>query len=208
MRSASIAIDQVPFEPATAVRLERKHSVHQRVEWLASERRRPGPREIEIDVSASGLNFRDLMFSMGLLPDDMLEDGLTGATLGLECAGRVADVGAGVSEFKKGDRVVAFAKSSFSSFVTVPVEQCAHIPEQISTTAAATIPVAFLTAWYGLDTLARLEADEWVLIHGAAGAVGLAAVQIARERKANVIATAGSDAKRALIHALGVEHWL
>ncbi|WP_398464755.1 SDR family NAD(P)-dependent oxidoreductase [Tardiphaga sp.] len=208
VRSASSAIDGIDAVPATAVRLERKHNVYQRVEWLPVERGRPGPGQIEIAVQATGLNFRDLMYSMGLLPDDILEDGLTGAALGLECAGVVADIGPGVTRFKKGDRVAAFASFAFSSYVTVPTDQTVLLPDHISTTAAATIPVAFLTAWYGLDTLARLEADEWVLIHGAAGAVGLAAIQIAMARKANIIATAGSDAKRAFVRSLGVDHVL
>ena len=194
--------------PAKAVRLERRFSVNQRVAWQPVKRRKPRRGEIEIEINATGLNFRDLMFSMGLLPDDILEDGLTGPSLGLECAGTVVEIGAAVSGVKVGDRVVAFTPSAFASHATIPTAQMIRIPKHISSEAAATIPVAFLTAYYSLVELAQLQRDEWVLIHGGAGAVGMAAIQIAQVRGAKVIATAGSVAKRKLLKCLGVEHVL
>ncbi len=170
--------------------------------------RRARPGQIEIAVEATGLNFRDVLWALSMLPEEILEDGFAGPRLGLECAGRVAAVGAGVTAFKPGDRVVAFAQSGFATHIVVPEMVVAAAPQGLSSEAAATTPVAFLTAFYGLVTLARLKAGEWVLVHGGAGGVGLAALQIARMRGARVIATAGSNEKRALVKALGAEHVL
>ena len=176
--------------------------------WRPTETRSPTPGEVEIAVEATGLNFRDVMWAMSLLPDDILEDGFAGPTLGLECAGTIARVGPDVSRFQPGDRVLAFAPSAFSTAVTVPENVVMPIPASWRTEAAAGVPVAFLTAYYGLITLGQLKAGDWVLIHGAAGGVGLAAIQIAQWRGATVVATAGSPEKRDLLQALGVEHVL
>jgi phthiocerol/phenolphthiocerol synthesis type-I polyketide synthase C len=193
---------------APAARLQRQAVGGQRVVWQPIERARPGAGEVEVAVEATGLNFRDLMWSLGMLPDDMLEDGFSGPTLGLECAGRVSQVGSSVKDFSVGDRVVTFAASAFSTHVIVPSAQAAKLPAEMPFESAATIPVAFLTAYYSLISLAQLKRGEWVLIHGGAGAVGMAAIQIALARGAKVIATAGSRAKRGLVHALGVRHVL
>ena len=194
---------------APAARLERgEGSGFDRLSWAPARRTAPSPGEVEIEVEATGLNFRDVMWALGLLPEEILEDGFAGATLGLECAGRVMRVGPGVNEFQAGDRVLAFARSAFATHVCVPASVVARIPEGVATETAATIPVAFLTAYYGLISLARLRRGEWVLIHGGAGGVGLAALDIARWRGARVIATAGSPEKRDLVRALGAEHVL
>ena len=189
-----------------AARLERRAAAGQRLSWQPIGRNRPGLGEVEIEVEAAGLNFRDLMWSLGLLPDDMLEDGFSGPTLGLECAGRIARVGPGVEKLKLGDRVMAFAASALATHVTIKSDQAVKLPENTPCVAAATIPVAFFTAYYSLVTQAKLMRREWVLIHGGAGAVGMAAIQIAQSRGARIIATAGSPAKRALLRALGVAH--
>ncbi|KMO22683.1 type I polyketide synthase [Methylobacterium platani] len=194
---------------APAARLERSTTGGlNEMHWGPAERSAPGVGQIEIAVEATGLNFRDVLWALSMLPEEILEDGFAGPRLGLECAGRVAAVGAGVTAFKPGDRVVAFAQSGFATHIVVPEMVVAAAPEGLSSEAAATTPVAFLTAFYGLVTLARLKAGEWVLVHGGAGGVGLAALQIARMRGARVIATAGSNEKRALVKALGAEHVL
>jgi len=193
--------------PAEAARLERgEGSGIDRIHWAPITRRSPGAGEVEIAVEATGLNFRDVMWGLGILPEDILENGFAGPTLGLECAGRIARVGSGNHGFKPGDCVIAFAKSAFSTHVTVPVAVVAAMPRGLSPEAAATIPVTFLTAYYGLITCGNLKKREWVLIHGGAGGVGLAAVQIAQWRGARIIATASSPEKRALLKALGVDH--
>ncbi|KGM30120.1 zinc-binding dehydrogenase, partial [Inquilinus limosus] len=176
-----------------------------RIGWVAAERRPPGPDEVEIEVAASGLNFRDVMFSLGLLPDDYLEDGFAGPTLGFECAGTIRRVGESVTGLKEGDRVMGFAPAAFATHVTVPAQVAMPVPDGIDLAAAATMPVAFITAWYALVHQARLGRGETVLIHGAAGGVGLAALQIAKLRGATVVATAGNDDKRALAQLLGAD---
>ncbi|WP_375454782.1 SDR family NAD(P)-dependent oxidoreductase, partial [uncultured Methylobacterium sp.] len=195
--------------PAEAARLERSNTggLNEMV-WGPATRRAPGAGEIEIAVEATGLNFRDVLWALSMLPEEILEDGFAGPRLGLECAGHVVAVGAGVKAFKPGDAVVAFAQSGFSTHIVVPELVVAPAPTGLDPMAAATVPVAFLTAYYGLVSCARLRRGEWVLVHGGAGGVGLAALQIAKLKGARVIATAGSREKRALVKALGAEHVL
>jgi phthiocerol/phenolphthiocerol synthesis type-I polyketide synthase C len=196
--------DTPPEERAARLALAAPGSLG-RIGWIAAERRAPGPEEIEIEVAASGLNFRDVMFSLGLLPDDYLEDGFAGPTLGFECAGTVCRVGAAVTGLQEGDRVMGFAPAAFATHVTVPAQVAMRVPEGVDLAAAATMPVAFITAWYALVHQARLGRGESVLIHGAAGGVGLAALQIAKLRGATVVATAGNEDKRALAQLLGAD---
>jgi acyl transferase domain-containing protein/NADPH:quinone reductase-like Zn-dependent oxidoreductase/acyl carrier protein len=165
----------------------------------------PGPSELAIKVEAAGLNFRDVMWAMGLLPDEALLDGFAGPTLGLECAGTVTALGKGVRDFAVGDRVMAFAPASLSTHTVTAAHAVMRMPASLDFAAAATVPVAFLTVAYSLGTLAQLAEGETVLIHGGAGGVGLAAIQYAKHRGARVFATAGSPAKRALLRNLGVE---
>ncbi|GGE76548.1 SDR family NAD(P)-dependent oxidoreductase [Stappia taiwanensis] len=179
-----------------------------RLEWQETTRTPPRGADVEIAVEASGLNFRDVMWALGLLPEEALEDGFAGATLGMECCGRVVACGPEATRFAVGDRVIAFAPACFASHVQVAETGCAAAPEGIPAEAAATIPVAFLTTFYALTRLAQLQPGETILIHGGAGGVGLAAFQIARHIGATVIATAGSDEKRSFLTHLGVDHVL
>ncbi len=206
VRPINRALEQKVPSSKMAARLERRSSIGQRLTWAPVKRTQPGPGEVEVEVDATGVNFRDLMWMMSLLPEDMLEDGFTGPSLGLECAGRIVRVGKSVKGLQVGDRVMAFAASSFSSHATVQASQVVKLSQSLSCEEAATIPVAFLTAYYSLVTLAKLRRREWVLIHGGAGGVGMAAIQIAQSRGARIIATAGSPSKRALLRALGVKH--
>lgn len=176
--------------------------------WQSTPRRPPCPGEIEVEVAASGLNYRDVMWTIGLLPEEALEKGFAGATIGIECSGRVVAVGDGVTDLALGDEVVTFGPSSFASHVTVAADLAACMPRGTDLVAAATVPVAFSTAYYALEHLARLTEGETVLIHGGAGGVGLAAIQIAQARGARVIATAGSLVKRAVLSCIGVDHVL
>ncbi|WP_137129518.1 type I polyketide synthase [Rhizobium sp. FY34] len=173
--------------------------------WRPSNRREPDQGQIEVEVEATGLNFRDVMLAMGLLYDDVLDGGVAGAVLGFECAGRVTSVGKGVTGLSIGDHVCGVASEAFSTHVTAPGSNFIKIPEGLDPQKAATIPVAFLTAWYGLVEMARLKAGETVLIHGAAGGVGLAALQIAKARGAKVVATVSTPDKRALVQLLGAD---
>ncbi|SEQ36436.1 Acyl transferase domain-containing protein [Faunimonas pinastri] len=177
----------------------------ERVTWQAAGRRVPGRGEVEIRIAASGINFRDVMFAMGLLPDEILEGGFAGPVLGFEATGTVERVGPGVTSLKPGDRVMSFGSGAFGTHMTVPEGMAVTIPGGLGLEEAATLPVAFTTAWYALVELARLKRRDWVLIHGAAGGVGLAALQIAKWRGARVVATAGSEDKRALARLLGAD---
>jgi phthiocerol/phenolphthiocerol synthesis type-I polyketide synthase C len=177
-----------------------------RLTWRPRARVAPAPREVEVEVVATGLNFRDVMWSLSILPDEMFEDGFAGPTLGLEFSGRVVAVGAEITSLAIGDEVVGLAGGAFGTHVTVDADHVAILPRGLSLEAAATVPVAFLTAYYGLMTCANLRPNEWVLIHGGAGGVGLAALQIAQWRGARAIVTAGSPEKRDLALALGADH--
>ncbi|HTS94248.1 MAG TPA: SDR family NAD(P)-dependent oxidoreductase [Stellaceae bacterium] len=206
------ALDQAlgprPAFDVEAATLERSSHSPQRLNWVSTTRRAPSAGEVEIEVAAVGVNFRDLMSVLSLLPDEFLEQGFAGPSLGLECSGRIVRVGSRGLGFRVGDRVVALASSAYASHVTVGAQQVSKIPPKISSDAAATLPVAFLTAYYSLVTVAKLKRGEWVLIHGGAGGVGFAAIQIARKRHAKIIASAGSLAKRNLLRQLGVRHVL
>ncbi|HTT79446.1 MAG TPA: SDR family NAD(P)-dependent oxidoreductase [Stellaceae bacterium] len=174
----------------------------------AAPPRPPGPGEIAIDVAAAGLNFRDIMWAMGLVPEEALIDGFTGPSFGLECAGVVSAVGPGVAHLQVGDRVAGFAPAALASRVTTAARAVMRLPPETSFAAAATLPVAFVTVSYALGTLAKLMPGETVLIHAAAGGVGLASIQYAKYRGATVIATAGSEVKRAFLLLAGADHVL
>lgn len=177
-----------------------------RLQWNPAPRVAPKEGQIEVEVVATGLNFRDVMWALSVLPDDMLEDGFAGPTLGLEFSGRVVRVGPDVTAFRIGDEVVGFCGGAFSAYVTVDVDHAVALPSSVSCESAATVPVAFLTAYYGLIGCANLQPGEWVLIHGGAGGVGMAALQIAQWRGARAIITAGAQEKRDLTITLGAEY--
>lgn len=162
--------------------------------------------QLEVEVEATGLNFRDVMYALGLLSDEAVENGFAGPSLGLEFAGTVRRVGAAVNQYAVGDRVVGFGPSSFANVVYTTSSAIAKIPTGMSYAAASTILSVFFTVYYALHHLAQLQAGEKVLIHGAAGGVGIAAIQLAQHLGAEIYATAGSDEKRAFLRQLGVEH--
>jgi acyl transferase domain-containing protein/NADPH:quinone reductase-like Zn-dependent oxidoreductase/acyl carrier protein len=169
-------------------------------------RRAPCPYEVEIEPYATGLNFKDVLQALSVLSGDALEQGyMGGLSLGLECAGRVTRKGAKVTDFAIGDEVVAFSRDSFAGHVVTRAEFVALKPRHMSFEAAATIPIAFFTAYHALHEVARLQPGERVLIHAASGGVGLAAVQIARQHCAEVFATAGSPQKRQYLQAIGIK---
>ncbi len=204
---ASSVLDRGSGVQAEAARLVRgEGSGADRLIWRPVSRTAPEPNAVEIEVEAVGLNFRDVMFGLGLLPEEILERGFAGPTLGLECAGRIKRVGSLVKKLKPGDRVMGFARHAFSTHVTTSAAFVSPIADKLSFAMAATIPVTFMTAYYALMNCARLKPKEWLLIHGGAGGVGLAAIQIARWRGARIIATAGSPERRALLSAIGAEH--
>ncbi|MBH1937450.1 SDR family NAD(P)-dependent oxidoreductase [Streptomyces sp. AV19] len=197
-----------PGEPGE-FRLElRESGLSPRLAWVAAPPAGPGPGQVAIDVRAAGLNYRDALFAAGLLPPGADPGAASAAQLGLECAGVITDVGAGVDGLARGDRVFAVVGGSLASRVRADARLVGRIPDGMGFAEAATLPVVFLTAQQGLTRLARLTPGETVLVHGGAGGIGQAVLQLARRQGATVIATAGTPAKRALLRLLGVEHVL
>lgn len=173
--------------------------------WQPTDLPAPGEGEVGIRVEATGLNFRDVMYTLGLLSDEAIENGFAGPTLGLEFAGIVERLGPGVEEFAPGDAVVGFGPASFSDRLVASQYAIAPLPRDIDFAAAATIPTTFFTVYYALKHLARLSPGEHVLIHGAAGGVGLAAIQVARWLGAEIHATVGAEEKRDFLRLSGVD---
>nr|APD71614.1 type I polyketide synthase 8 [Streptomyces sp.] len=184
-----------PTDDAWHLSVTRKGSLDD-VEIASSDGRRPlAADEVRIGVRAAGVNFRDVLIALGVYPDDV--------PLGAEAAGVVLEVGPDVTEFAAGDRVFGIVMESFGPVAVAPRDLVARIPDEWSFTQAASVPVAYATALYGLVDLAGLRAGERVLVHSAAGGVGTAAVQIARHLGAEVFATA-SPAKWDVVRASGV----
>jgi acyl transferase domain-containing protein len=184
------------------VRLEiSRPGVLENLALVPATRRAPGAGEVEIRVRATGLNLRDVLHALDLLPD-------TAAAMpfGFECGGTVAAVGSGVTGLAVGDPVlVGPTVGGMSSYLTVDASLAVPMPPGMSFQAAATIPLVFLTAYYGLHELAALRPGDRVLVHAAAGGVGQAAVQLAQRAGAEVFATA-SPGKWDALRAMGVSH--
>lgn len=174
----------------------------------------PGPGQVQVRARAVSLNFRDLMIAMGLYPPT---PGVT-SVMGSDYSGVVTACGAGVTEFQPGDEVMALSAghftpdgrivegSHFCATVNVSAFQAVRKPSGLTHEEAAGVPTVFLTSYYALHTVARLQGGERVLVHSATGGVGLAAVQIARWIGAELFATAGSESKRAYLQSLGIQH--
>nr|AIE12089.1 putative cis-AT type polyketide synthase module A5A [uncultured bacterium] len=164
---------------------------------VPSSPRAPEAGEVQVEVGASGLNFRDVLNALGMYPDP-------DAPLGGEFGGRVTAVGEGVSHLSLGDAVMGLAAASFSRFVTVDARLVVRQPAGLTPVQASGIPVAFLTAWYALRELAELKEGERILIHAVAGGVGMAAVQLAQLWGAEVYGTA-SPPKWEVARQMGVQ---
>ncbi len=171
-----------------------------RVEAFAP--RDPGHGEVRIEVHATGLNFRDVLSALGQMPTV----GSGPLVPGGECSGIVRAVGPGVRHLAPGDRVVAIARGCLGTDVTTAAHAVARMPGNLDFNHAAGLPIVFLTAQYALENLAHVARGERVLIHAAAGGVGLAAIQIARCLGAEIYATAGHPEKREYLQSLGIEH--
>jgi myxalamid-type polyketide synthase MxaB len=188
-----------PAQPSLPTRLEiAQRGTLDNLTWHPVQRQLPAADQVEIRVRATGLNFRDLLNVLDLYPG---EAGL----LGLECAGEIVAVGSAVPDFAIGDAVIAIAPGSFGQYVTVSADLVARKPDNLDFAAAATVPIAFLTAYHTLLALAQLQAGERVLIHAAAGGVGQAAVQLAQQLGAEVWVTAARE-KWQWLRDQGIQH--
>ena len=165
----------------------------------------PGPGEVRLAVKAASLNFPDLLMTEGLY--QMKPD--LPFTLGMECSGLVEAVGDGVTGFRPGEAVAGGAKTgAFAGSAIVPATALRPKPEAMSHAEAAAFGAAYLTAYVALVRRAALQPGETLLVHGAAGGVGLAAVHLGKHLGAHVIATSASDAKLDLVVAEGADHAL
>jgi NADPH2:quinone reductase len=155
----------------------------------------PGPRELQVRIEARGVQYVDVLMLAGkyqFRPEPPFIPGSEGA-------GEVVAVGPGVTDFKPGDRVMSRHRlGGFAQLGNAKAEDCDLIPAAMSLEAAAVFRNVYHTAYHALLQRGRLKAGDWVLIHGAAGGIGLPAIQIAKLYGANVIATASTEEKRAV----------
>lgn len=155
-----------------------------------------GADEVEITVKAAGLNFKDVMVAMGQLSQP---------ALGVECAGIVSRVGSKVTGFEPGAAVMTWKLGTFNNVARAPAAMVQRVPDGMDLATAASIPVIYSTMHYSLSTVARLRSGETLLIHGAAGGAGQAAIMLAQHIGATVFATVSSESKKALLmHKYGV----
>jgi NADPH:quinone reductase-like Zn-dependent oxidoreductase len=161
-----------------------------------------GPGQVRVDVAAAGVNFADVMARMGLYPDAPEPP----CVVGYEVAGTVAELGAGVEGVELGQRVFSGTRfGGYAEHVVIPASHAVPLPAGMSFEQATAIPVNYATAWAGLIRYGGLWPGERVLIHAAAGGVGIAATHIARETGAEVWGTASAE-KHDAIRGFGVEH--
>ena len=152
---------------------------------------------IEIEVKASGLNFKDVILALGQLP---------GNHLGQECSGVVTKAGSGASKLEVGDRVCTIAAGSVANVARCKADCAVKLPESISFSDGASIPLIYCTAHYCLARVARLTPGETILIHAAAGGVGQSTIMLAQASKAKVFATVGSEEKKTfLMQTYGID---
>jgi synaptic vesicle membrane protein VAT-1 len=162
----------------------------------------PGAGEVRIRVRAAGVNFADLMARMGLYPDAPKPP----LVPGYEVSGIVDAVGAGVTNHREGERVMAFTPfGGYADAAVAPAAAVFAVPAGLSDDQAAAVPVNYMTAFLALYKIGAMTAGETVLIHGAAGGVGIAATQLARLRRGVIIGTA-SPGKHQAMRLFGVDH--
>lgn len=169
------------------------------------ERPEPGPGEVRVAVKAASLNFPDLLMTEGkyqLKPELPF-------TLGMELAGVIDAVGAGVTAFAPGDAVAGGSRiGAFADYIVMPAAGLRKKPEALSFAEASAYGAAYLTAYVSLVRRGNLQAGETLLVHGASGGVGLAAVEVGKLLGATVIATSASDAKLDTVVARGADYAL
>jgi NADPH2:quinone reductase len=163
----------------------------------------PKAGQVLIKVEAASLNRADLGLRKGtyrISPDALP------VIPGREFAGTVAKLGANVSEFSAGQRVVAYPSlGGYAEYATANTAEVRSIPDGVNSAQAAALPTVFLTAWFGLQTDGNLKAGEWLLVQGGSSGVGTAAIQIAKHLGAKVMTTTGSEEKARRLRKLGAD---
>ncbi|AYF74232.1 SDR family NAD(P)-dependent oxidoreductase [Nocardia yunnanensis] len=195
-------------DPEANFRLELpKSRVLSRLAWRACERRDPAADEVEVRILAIGLGYKDPLKVIGVLGERELAGTFYGTEPGMEADAVVVRIGAAVEDFAVGDRVFLTSKGMISRFHTAEAGLLTRVPHDTEIGQCTSV-VAFATAEHSLLELARVRAGDVVLVHGAAGGVGSAAVRIAKLHGATVIGTASSDERRAYVLAQGADHAL
>ncbi|MEM6618281.1 MAG: NADPH:quinone oxidoreductase family protein [Pseudomonadota bacterium] len=165
----------------------------------------PGPGQVLVKLSACALNFGDLL----LIKGSYQEKPALPFTLGMEVAGTVEATGAGVSALAPGDRVLSYiGYGGLAEYAAIPAEICVPIPDTMPFEIAAAFPVAYGTAHLALDYRARMQPGERLVVTGAAGGVGLTAVELGKLMGAEVVAVARGAAKLDICRAAGADHTL
>jgi len=163
----------------------------------------PKPGEVLIKVDAASLNRADLSLRKGayrISPDQLP------VIPGREFAGTVEKLGAGVNEFKNGQRVVGYPSlGGYAEYAVANAAEARPVPDGVTSAQAAAAPTVFLTAWFGLLTDGNLKSGDWLLVQGGSSGVGTAAVQIGKHLGAKVIATTGSEEKARRLRKLGAD---
>ncbi len=191
------------LDPALPLRLESRERGHlDTLRFAPFELPACAPGQVLIEVKAAGMNFRDVLKALALYPGDAPDARIFGDEVG----GIVKAIGAGVTHVAPGDRVFGLAVFGLATHTIARAGDVRRIPGDLTFEAAATLPVVFMTSWHALQNVARLRRGERILVHAGAGGVGMAAIQIAQHLGAEVIASAGSESKRALLKTLGVPH--
>ncbi len=170
--------------------------------WAQAPDPVPAADEVLIAVTASAVNRADLLQRAGFYPPP------PGASpiLGLECSGRIAALGDGVTGWKVGDEVCALlAGGGYAELVAVPAGQVLPVPKGVDLVTAAGLPETVCTVWSNVFMAAGLQPEETLLVHGGAGGVGTTAIQLGKALGARVVATAGSPQKAARCRELGAD---
>lgn len=166
----------------------------------------PGAGEVLVETRSIGVNFADVVVRMGLYESAKKYVGWP-ITPGFECAGRVVRVGANVTDMAPGDEVVVLVRfGAYATHVVAPRPQVFRRPEKLDVVSAGAFFVVHLTAWYALEELCRLRPGAHVLVHSAAGGVGLALVRIAKLRGAEVTGVVGAAHKVEAVRVAGADH--
>lgn len=165
-----------------------------------------GDHDVQINVSAAALNFRDVIVGLQALTQDAVNSGHAKSALGIECAGTVKRIGSEVTKVSLGDRVIALASGTIATECVAQENFVFPVPESLTEEQAAGLLTAYATAWVSLKKATVLATGQSILIHTASGGVGLATLFLAKLQNATIYATAGSKEKRDFLKALGIKH--
>ncbi len=166
---------------------------------------RPGASEVLIRVHAAGVNRPDILQRLGMYRVPADADPLPG----LEVAGEIVATGSAAARWKSGDKVMALCHGGgYAEYCKVNEDHCLPIPARLSMVEAAAVPETYFTVWYNMAMRARIEAGEWLLVHGGSSGIGTTAIQIAKAIGASVVTTAGTDEKCRFCTDLGADHAL